>query len=124
MTDTVFRVEHEDTGLGCYRFNPIEFLIDMGERHSRQEFRKHPSPGVDAGIERGMEKAEFCGFKDMEQLRRWFTDEELCELGELGYKIVKLEDVEITVIGKKQVLFRKPAEKICENSEILLDIVF
>ncbi len=126
MIGTVFRIEHEETGRGCYvdRYGTSTIFLDnMLERHNASSL--HPSSDVDLGICRSVKLGtEFCGFKDMKQLYGWFTSEELWELENTGYHIIKIEGVEITAIGNKQVLFLKPAEKICKNSENLLDIAF
>ncbi len=139
MIGTVFRIEHEDTGRGCYKGleGTNDFLDAMYDKHANP--RTHPNPYGDVGIGRNTKNYEFCGFKSMEQLKGWFTDEELSELGELGYKIVELADVEITAIGEKQILFIKPEEldkklnpnfddlivqSIWEKDDILLDIAF
>ncbi len=126
MIGTIFRIEHDNTGRGCYVDSgkqDNDWLKMMVHEHGYVSEDVHPCPREDIGIKRHIKRGdEFCGFKDMQQLHEWFTDEELCELELLGYQVVKIEDIEITAIGEKQVLFRKPAEKICENSENLLDI--
>ena len=109
MIGTVFRVEHEDTGQGCYRQQyGGDFVDKMGNNHSNT-LDIHPPPQKDIGIDRYSVDGEFCGFKDMKQLQKWFTNFELRELEKLGYIIMTIENAEITVIGEKQVLFHRPA---------------
>ena len=126
MTSTVFRVEHKIDGEGCYkdRGGVDNFLDNMHERHSN-DIDEHPNPQADVGINRCINNFEYCGFENMESLRRWFTEDDLIELAWLDYEIIELNGVEITAVGKKQVLFIKPEpEKILEKSENILDIEF
>lgn len=127
MIGTVFRVEHEETGQGCYSYAAtapgFEFLNDMRLRHNA--CGEHLTPSSDVGIGRdAIVPNEFCGFESMQQLHAWFTDEELSELEWLDYHVIKIENAEITAVGKKQVLFLKPEipVKTLNKNEILLDI--
>lgn len=105
MLGTVFRVEHKDTKEGCYRTSIVsDFLRGMLHYHESTP-DEHPNPLNDKGIDRCSEPDEYCGFKDAEQLLAWFTNKEIYQLDMLGFEIVELEEVEITAVGEKQVLF-------------------
>lgn len=126
MTGTVYRVEHETDGQGCYfgRWDTSDFLFNMIDRHSG-DTDGHPNPQNDIGIDRCMGEKEFCGFNSMESLQQWFTENDLIELEQLNFNVVELNDVKITAIGEKQVLFVKSEpEKICYNTDFSLDIEF
>ena len=122
MTDTIFRVEHETDGAGCYykRYGMSNFLDAMHEAHSA-DVEGHPNPQNDVGIDRCIGEKEFCGFKSMESLCQWFMDDEISKLYKIGFPVIELNDVKITAIGEKQVLFIKNAEKILKKEKILLD---
>ena len=99
--------------------------MDAVHQYHSADIDGHPNPQNDIGINRCISKNEFCGFESMESLNQWFTEEEIIELWWLDFKAVELNDVEITAVGEKQILFIKPEpEKILKKSEILLDIAF
>lgn len=107
MGMTVYRIQHKETKEGPYNGNLAyskPYLIEMSDRHKASGDR-HPHPRYDAPIGRGSNDEEFCGFNSMEQLQEWFTGDELSELSGLGFEVVCLEDVTVTAIGDKQILF-------------------
>ena len=94
----IYRIEDE-LGKGCYRFmDEIEWL------NEHCKFNGRPCPIEDKGIDRYMDANEICGFKDMEQLKAWFTEEEIRDLAQKGFEIKKVYVKTITAIGEKQVL--------------------
>jgi len=99
--DTVFRIQ-DAKGEGPYQGQEGEFLENMNNNHSGCSI--HPIPYCDKGIGRSPELEERCGFRNMEQLKSWFTDHELEGLSKLGFVIAQIKG-EITVVGQHQVLF-------------------
>lgn len=105
----VLRVENED-GIGPYW---------AGDIHHDTSDENHPSPVQDpcvtcAGgtIADEADRRDFdafyssFGFDSIEQLRSWFTDEELDRLGRYGHAIVVVEvDDDILIRGERQVAF-------------------
>ncbi len=106
---TVCRVEHQDSGIGPY--NSDNRTREIRELMSQHYCGIHPAPYEDEGIDRCIDETiEFCGFKSMQQLRQWFTVEELTTLEHGDFHIVKHYGARVTAIGKAQVLFI-PQEK-------------
>lgn len=108
MTGTVYRVEHKVDGNGCYKgrggySNELDAMFRIHEAN----MKTYPNPSNDNGINRSAKNDEFCGFESMDSLCNWFTDDEIEILEENDFEIIQLDNVEITVIGDKQVLFRK-----------------
>lgn len=72
----------------------------------------HPSPPDDIGLKHLLSDLPYqpCrykfGFKNVKQLKSWFTKEERRNLFRLGFKIVKIKiSMDKVIIGDKQVLF-------------------
>jgi len=93
----IYRVEN-DYGHGCYTNGDMSFAC----KHSQQT--NTPSPNFDRGIKRWMSHKEICGFLNLEQANKWFTDNELKEAERKGFILKQIEVKEITAIGEKQVL--------------------
>jgi len=107
--DSILRVEHKDSKLGPYRgsYN-MEKTRSVTDIHCfRSSSYDYPAPCDDIGIERKPHDYEFCGFKDIHQLKKWFNSKELATMEEDGFvvKRLSLEDVEVTDIGERQLLF-------------------
>ena len=128
MTKEVYRIENRSTlracGVGDGPYRPeaepsvaIQHVLSaMARRHVGH---LHPSPRADgepfdlypeiapSGWDENPDL--FFGFENMYQLGSWYTDGELCMLGDLGYVIsvyrVQPEDF---FPGKSQVCFRHP----------------
>ena len=95
----IYRIETDD-GIGCYRFmNDFPFLQEHNE-----DIEHHPTPYNDTGILRGMEEGEICGFTSLTKLKKWFTLQEIKLLRADGFTIKKVEVINITAYGEKQVL--------------------
>jgi hypothetical protein len=110
MTGTVYRVQDKQ-GNGAYCRNilyPIGFeneISDMVHRHD-VERETHPTPSEDRGLWRPPQHEEKCGFISIASLKQWFSREEIIMLAAAGFQVVKIKNVEITAIGRKQVLFK------------------
>jgi len=62
----------------------------------------HPPPSEDGlGFIKGGDR---CGFRDIQQLEAWFTDDELVKMFDNGFRIVEL-NVEHVAYGGRQVTF-------------------
>lgn len=95
----IYRIEDSD-GKGCYRF--METLSFLGKHNN--DIENHPCPSNDRGIDRYIEENEICGFKDLQQLKKWFTLSDIKKLRYFGFTIKKIEVEQITAYGEKQVL--------------------
>jgi len=95
----IWRVQ-DRRGQGCYCGVDWD-VMDVTAKHGSNA---NPPPSGDKGIDRCMCPAEICGFKTLEQAHRWFKREELRELEEYGYHLVKVKVRAITGIGECQVL--------------------
>jgi hypothetical protein len=105
MSDWVWRVENDD-GFGPYS-NRATWSETRPILCSHQgDYVNHPTPYTDSEIGRIPEPQESCGFISEEQMRQWFTEDELKKLAELGFQVKQVQGT-ITAIGKKQVLFIK-----------------
>jgi len=96
----IYRVENEERE-GCYAFVEDTFKI-LGEHFINLE--KYPEPLIDKKIKRNPLTEEICGFLNLEQSKKWFSDIELLELEKLGYYLKEVEVKKITAIGERQVL--------------------
>lgn len=110
---TVYRIQSkQDKKCGAYTapvLNKLAMTIGSEMRNAHTnctgEFATHPSPYYDKGIERFIKSDEHCGFDSAAKLLRWFRGF-IPKLLQAGYEIVALQDVEITAVGKRQVLFK------------------
>ena len=64
-----------------------------------------PTPDKDHGIKRSPKNEELCGFLSMEQLNRWFSQDELEIMERHGFDVVKKDNAKITAVGEYQILF-------------------
>lgn len=103
MGEYVYRVEN-DEGKGCYQEGAVA-LNRLEHHNSYNHVKRHPLPSEDFGIDRYPLKDEKCGFKDMKQLKAWFTPKELKRLARNGFKVVELYVAEVTAYGEQQLLF-------------------
>jgi len=102
----IYRIEDEN-GQGCYQ-NGVWEYNELGEHNLNSE--KYPLPQDDKGIDRYIEEIEITGFKDLRQLKNWFSLKEVKRLRRNGFTIKKVEVDTITALGNKQVLaIRFPA---------------
>jgi hypothetical protein len=93
----VYRVENK-FGCGCYDTSNEE----IRKHHKRNG---HPVPNEDVFIGRKPEKYEYCGFLNLRQVMKWFTNNELRLLADEGFKLKRIKVDKITAIGESQVLF-------------------
>ena len=118
MAYSFLRVEHkkyiarkypsgEAVKIGPYVKYSNKRVKKMVDRHTNLELR--PTPRKDKGIDRTLEAGEFCGFRNVKQLKRWFTKEELKTLKDNSFVIKRYStyDFEITAIGERQILFKR-----------------
>jgi len=96
----IFRVEDENF-IGCYQGDKT-ICLEFCNKHD--DYEQYPGPQHDEGIDRLPIADEICGFLSIKQLKDWFTKDELHLLKLHGYKIKRVEVIEITAIGKRQVL--------------------
>lgn len=103
----IVRIENENDGLGVFRSHvknvddlPTELCRNIYHRHSR-----FPTPNKDKKLG-SIDSDEFCAFKSINQLKRWFTKKELVEINKIGFKILLL-DVSNYAIGTNQILYKK-----------------
>ena len=103
----IYRIQDKN-GHGCYQ-QGASFINKLQDHNSNLDY---PTPQDDKGIDRFLEKNEICGFKDLTQLKKWFTLKEIKFMRSNGYKINKIEVEKITAYGRKQVLAIKTKKYI------------
>lgn len=96
----VFRIQNRD-GQGPYAYYGGYFWCE--EEHSVRTGR--PGPYED-GICFNRTKDEKFGFESLVQLKAWFTVKELKRLGQLGYYVHRIRNVDILSRSAKQCVFR------------------
>lgn len=101
--EKIYRVQHKKDGRGPYRpcFTVKWIDDDRGESD-------RPPHWMEFGDFLGRIPLRFSagsGFKDLDQLREWFSDRELSKLKELGFIIVKLKVNSIIEESDKQLVF-------------------
>lgn len=99
----IWRIENND-GEGCYRLWQTNSFVRYMERRHNNSMEKHPFPKLDNGIDREIKNGEICGFRDLSQVKNWFSRYELKNLAKIGFTLKKVEVREITAFGEKQVL--------------------
>lgn len=110
----VLRIQN-DKGIGPYftsRSIKSMLISNMQDAHNAEwseDPTTYPPPNMDDGILRNPLITERHGFIHPAQLYNWFSDSEIVMLEENGFHVVQL-DVEITAIGKKQVLYKEFSE--------------
>lgn len=102
---TVYRVQRPN-GYGPYWLYNLWLGYGEGDAvwiHGHND-DTHPSPRDD-GLNVFLGAMEWkCGFRDLDQLSDWFTDEELVTLYSHGFAIYEIEAERIQV-GKRQILY-------------------
>ena len=108
---TVFRVEDED-GAGPYMHTNLEWQKEV-DILKHQSGPTHPPAQRDQGIDRYIRKGvECCAFKNITQLRRWFTRKQLRLMeATKGFTIIKYDAI-ITAVGKNQCLVSMQSMKV------------
>jgi len=105
---SILRVEHKDTKQGPYSYYKSDLVNILTDNHCYGDNGyNYPTPEKDIGIERDPHSYEFCGFKNISQLRAWFTEEEIDILKQENFIVKRssLKDVEVTEVGERQILF-------------------
>lgn len=95
----IYRVENKK-GLGCYR----ELVYELPFLLNHSTSNGHPVPYNDKGIDREYDEDEIHGFKNLDQVMRWFTNEELNHMNKRGQVLKRVKVKKITAIGECQVL--------------------
>ena len=115
--DTVYRVQHKETGKGPYCTPLVSgAIVDMSDRHSDDRLG-HPTGHNEPLIQRGARHDERFGFTSIDLLINWFG-RYLDMLAKHDFEIVRLSGVTITAEGEKQCLFEKESETITEIIEL------
>lgn len=109
----IYRIEDKE-GHGCYIDGARQ---TNGLSHHDRDMNGHPTPLYDKGILRYVENKEFCGFKSLTQLKKWFTLKQIKRMRKNGYTIKKVFVDEITAYGEKQVLALIPQERLYQLSD-------
>jgi hypothetical protein len=110
----VYRVEDRKC-IGPYRGQYYDiFMSHVKNRHTNDY---PPVPYYDNNINRFIKDSEKCGFKDLQQFRKWFNLRDRRLLHSLGFVLAVYEAKEIEY-GKYQVLFDK--ENVCKIQEYSL----
>ena len=102
----MWRVENKE-GLGPYRgaYSGGDYskeLRIMGEEHTA-DTEDHPI------IDRAVFTGEICGFNTWEQLRAWFSLDELSICENCGYVVAEIEVREIIYNDGKQIMGKRAA---------------
>lgn len=106
----LYRVQNKE-GQGPYRDRYI--VSSILSHHNDDMSGQHPTPCLDPKINRLIKKEEKCAFLSLNDLLKWFTDNELDALGKWGYGITQVIGI-VTAIGKHQVLYI-PIDKLSMN---------
>jgi len=114
---TIYRIQDKD-GRGPYKpgwshyWQEMRCLIDAGDKPTfMDEF-----PGIVQTIYNIFDKeggAFGCGFRTMDQLRKWFSPSEIDKLSHFGYQIVKIRADRILAESPLQLVFwcKKPLRR-------------
>lgn len=125
---SVYRIEHEDSGIGFYNHGPVQ-----SEEMGRQLFdeMRHPMAFADSKLCRDADANEHelllvwrYGFASIAQLRMWVYDDSWLEaLHEDGFILREYRcEPDACLIGSTQVMFDKEvATEVAEHS--LIDLV-
>lgn len=117
MRCTIYRVEHREHLCGPYADTYMlpegycDRLYGLLEHHNNRD--THPTPDEDQ-IEGGwMMSSEVCGFQSMEQLRDWFSVEELLGLHEMDFVVSRYEvDDGHVRHGRRQSIFEREEAEV------------
>jgi len=103
----IYRVENRK-GAGCYRglSDSLKWAIKkaFNDFYYDQSDEFHPIPYLDIGIDRSPKKEEICGFKDLHQAKKWFSEKELKIYRKFGFELKRICVKKITAVGYHQVL--------------------
>lgn len=104
----IYRIEHISTKDGPYhgggwQWQTVEHTWENGR----------PGPAND-GIKYGMHKHEYCGFRSITHLRRWFTKRERYNLSKDGF-ILAIYDAPEVRHGNKQSVFTRSKATLLET---------
>jgi len=94
----IYRVENEN-GKGCY----FEGAISINRLGKHNCLARTPHPIHDVGIKREPVKKEICGFKSLQQARKWFTKTEFKRMAKNGYELKRCDVKKITAESISQV---------------------
>lgn len=110
----VYRIEHETENYGPYN-GKIDCNMWQSVNHTAANGR--PNPYADNWII--LEVTDYCGFKTLTQLKRWFTKKERSNLKKLGF-VVKVFDIseDKVKLGDKQVVFKRDDAKLINSVAI------
>lgn len=108
----VYRIENRD-GWGPYWAGPSDRNWQDWDHNA--DAIGHPNISNDRGFSEdtqdiyyGAEPGRFlCGFRDLKQLRRWFTRREQAKLAKLGFRVVKVEPSWVRHGRKQSIFIRK-----------------
>lgn len=113
----VIRIEHAD-GYGIFRSQNVNgdyrwnVFDDVSTRQLVSRHDNFPTPWSEG---RSINTNEFCGFKTLDQIKEWFTSEELRYIMGRDFKIYLLK-VSQCFVGNCQVVFEK--ERIITKEDI------
>lgn len=122
----VFRVEHKSKKLKKVFAGPYSVSgVSSVEKWCESELNlhgddTHPNPYSD----KLLKKIKFyfsdgyhCGFKNIKQLKKWFTKKEMQKLSDLGFIVAQYESDHV-LIGDRQVLFMPQNKRIVYSKRI------
>lgn len=108
----IYRIEEKDKGHGMWydengNYKPLKGYEDFPMEHS-EEFSANGDNW-------------FCGCESLDQLKSWFTANDICELKKKNYGVFRLKTEDV-IVQSNQVLFKK--ENIEETIELELEDIF
>ena len=114
----IFRIENAETMNGMWynekgEYDPFIFNLTEGiSAHLPME------PDERYGMN---EQRWFSGCRDFQQLQHWFSNRDVVELGEAGYKLYAFKSVEF-VTEEFQTIFTRRG--VIEQAELNIDLLF
>jgi hypothetical protein len=107
MTITVYRWQDKD-GRGPYRPGTTQFWADADNQAKNPAFYREF--GMDIVWQRRPREVLGCAFRTIEQMNRWFTEDEQLRMRLLGYEFGTLEADRILAESERQLVFacRRP----------------
>lgn len=109
----IFRVEHKSKKLKKVYAGPYSSSgVSSVEKWCENEFNlhgddTHPDPYSDKLLKKmkfNLSAGLHCGFKNIKQLKKWFSKKEMQKLNELGFLVAQYESDNV-LFGDRQVLF-------------------
>ena len=106
-----FRIEHCLTGKGPYNSEDVNQEL-WNEKSSNKKFRPVPEMDFsrcDVDLFYDKEKSYLSGFDSVEQLKKWFSQNEIRKLKNLSFNLykVKVKDDAYVLKGSSQVAFEE-----------------